>query len=286
MYVNFTMDRLRIGKISFLNILPIFRMLEGQCYCPEYEFVEGYPTELNRMLRQGEIDISPSSSVEYLMDRDLYHYLDGHSISARGPVRSILLFSSLPIEDLGGHEIAATHQSATSVSLLKIILAKFYGLDFRIKVTDTPIEEALTKHTAYLAIGDEALRLSRAALDIKTTSGEVSGRMQSINQQPFHVYDLSELWHRHTGLPMVFALWIVKRDTLKNREAEVEGFRATLEAARKMASERLREIASTPGLLLPPEEAFSYWNDMIFDLPEDCLKGLELFGKLLKEVDN
>ena len=278
------MNRLRVGKISFLNILPIFKVLEGECYCPEYEFVEGYPTELNRMLRQGEIDISPSSSVEYLMDRDSYHFLDGHSISARGPVRSILLFSSLPIEMLGGHEITATHQSATSVSLLKIILSKFYGLDFRIKVTDTPIEEAIKKHSAYLAIGDEALKLSRAALNIKTTSREMPYRLQSINQQPFHVYDLSELWHRHTGLPMVFALWILKRDTLKNRQGEVEGFRATLDAARKKASEHLWEIASTPGLILPPEEAFSYWKDIIFDLPEDCMKGLDLFEKYLKEV--
>ncbi|MCK4910644.1 MAG: menaquinone biosynthesis protein [Thermodesulfovibrionales bacterium] len=278
------MKRLRIGKISFLNILPIFKVLEGECYCPEYEYVEGYPTELNQMLRQGEIDISPSSSVEYLMDKESYHFLEGHSISARGPVRSILLFSSLPIERLGGHEITATHQSATSVSLLKIILAKFYGLDFRIKVTDTPIEEAIKKHSAYLAIGDEALKLSRTSLDIKTTSKEMPCKLQSINQQPFHVYDLSELWHRHTGLPMVFALWILKRETFKNREGEVEGFRATLDAARKKASERLREIASTPGLILPPEEAFSYWNDMIFDLPEDCMKGLELFGKYLKEI--
>ncbi len=279
------MKRLRIGKISFLNILPIFKVLEGECYCPEYEYVEGYPTELNRMLRQGEIDISPSSSVEYLMDKDSYHYLEGHSISARGPVRSILLFSRLPIEDLGGQEITATHQSATSVSLLKVILTKFYGLDFRIKVTATPIEEAIKKHSAYLAIGDEALKLSRAALDIKTTSCEMPYKLLSINQKPFHVYDLSELWHRHTGLPMVFALWIMKHDTFKNRQAEVEGFRVTLNAARKKASERLREIASTPGLILPPEEAFSYWNDMIFDLPEDCMQGLELFGKFLKEVE-
>ncbi len=278
------MKKLRIGKISFLNILPIFKVLEGECYCPEYEYVEGYPTELNRMLRQGEIDISPSSSVEYLMDRDSYLFLDGHSISARGPVRSILLFSSLPIERLGGHEITVTHKSATSVALLRVILTKFYNLDFRITVSKTPIQEAIKKHSAYMAIGDEALILSRAALDIKTTSKEMPYKLQSIHQQSFHVYDLSELWHAHTGLPMVFALWILKRDTLKNREGEVEGFRATLDAARKKASGRLREIASTPGLILPPEEAFSYWNEMIFDLPADCMKGLELFGKYLKEI--
>ena len=59
------------------------------------------------------------------------------------------------------------------MALLKVMLQKFYGLDFRIKVTDTPIEEAIKMHSAYLAIGDEALKLSRAALDIKTTSDEM-----------------------------------------------------------------------------------------------------------------
>ena len=91
------MQKLKIGKISFLNIFPIFKTLEGDLYCPEYEFVEGFPTELNEMLQKGEIDISPSSSVEYLKDKEQYTFLDGHGISARGPVRSILLFSRLPI---------------------------------------------------------------------------------------------------------------------------------------------------------------------------------------------
>ncbi len=280
------MQKLKIGKISFLNIFPIFKVLEGECYCPEYEFVEGFPTELNEMLRKGEIDISPSSSVEYLRDKESYTYLDGHSISAKGPVRSILLFSRVPIENLGGHEITATHKSATSVSLLRVVLTKFYGMDLDIIVSRAPIEEAISKHSAYLAIGDEAIGLSRAALDIKTTEDSMPCKLQSINHQAFYVYDLSELWHMHTGLPMVFALWTLKRETMHKRKDEIEGFGSALEESRKIAQEKLWEIASTPGLILPPEEAFSYWNEIIYGLPEDCLKGLELFGKYLEEVNN
>ena len=278
------MQKLRIGKISFLNIFPIFKTLEGDLYCPEYEFLEGFPTELNEMLHKGEIDISPSSSVEYLKDKEQYTFLDGHGISARGPVRSILLFSRLPIEELGGHDITATHKSATSVSLLKIILTKFYGLDLNINISNTPIEEAIRNHSAYLAIGDEAIELSRAALDIKTTEDNMPCKLQSLNHQAFYVYDLSELWHMHTGLPMVFALWTLKRETQEKRKGEIERFSTSLNEARNIARENLWQIATTPGLILPPEDAFAYWKDIIYDLPDDCMKGLALFDKYLDDL--
>jgi chorismate dehydratase len=279
------LQKLRIGKISFLNIVPIFKVLEGECFCPEYEYVEGFPTELNRMLRENDIEISPSSSVEYLQNKEEYTYLDGHSISAEGSVRSILLFSRIPIENLGGHDISATHKSATSVSLLKIILSRFYKLDFKLTVTESPVEDAIDNHSAYLAIGDEAINTSRAALDINTTSIEQPFKLQSIRHQAFYVYDLSDLWYRHTGLPMVFALWTIKRDTLKDRKIEVDGFAKLLSEARSIARKKLWEFAQTPGLILPPDEAFNYWNDIIYDLPENCKKGLDLFGEYLKELD-
>ena len=79
--------KLRIGKISYVNMYPIFHALEGEFRNPSYEFVEGYPSELNRMLRDGELDVSPSSSIEYLRHKDMYTYLDGHSVSSRGPWR-------------------------------------------------------------------------------------------------------------------------------------------------------------------------------------------------------
>lgn len=279
------MSPLRIGMISYLNILPIFKALEGECYNPEYEFVESYPTELNRMLHEGSIDISPSSSVEYIRNTEEYTYLPGNSISSIGPVRSILMFSRIPIESLGGHEIMVTHQSATSVALLDVMLRKYYGLEFRLSITEDPIEEAIKKHSASLSIGDDAIKLSRAALDIDTGGEELPYKLQSIRQETFFVYDLGDLWHRHTGLPMVFALWIVKKQTMEKRKAEVDAFAADLARAREFALSRLWDIARTPGLILPPEEAVDYWKSMIYDLPEECIKGLELFGRHLRDLE-
>ena len=121
---------LRIGRINYANLFPIFHaLLEKAGDSSAYEFVEGVPSFLNRLLREGKVDISPSSSIEYLRRRDKYDILEGHSVSSFGPVGSILLFSRRPIETLNGLTVLTSAQSATSVALLDIILKKFYELD-------------------------------------------------------------------------------------------------------------------------------------------------------------
>jgi len=135
--------KLRIGKIPYANLFPIFYMLEKECDCSSYEFVEGVPSVLNKMLRDGEIDVSPSSSIEYLRNPSLYRIIDGHSISSKGHVKSILLFSKIPIVELNGGTIYVSSQSETSVALLDIILKKFYTImiqnktEIRVRYADT-----------------------------------------------------------------------------------------------------------------------------------------------------
>jgi len=86
-------QKLRIGKIPYANLFPIFYILENECDCSEYEFVEGVPSAVNRMLRMGEVDVSPSSSIEYLRHSDEYAIVENHSISSMATVGSIILLS-------------------------------------------------------------------------------------------------------------------------------------------------------------------------------------------------
>ena len=105
---------LRVGRIGFANCTPLFLALE-ELGVAGVEFVPGVPTELNSRLRNGEVALSPSSSVEYLQRPDLYGFLPDLSISAIGPVRSVLLFSRLPLTELDGCAVALSAASATSV---------------------------------------------------------------------------------------------------------------------------------------------------------------------------
>ena len=51
---------IRLGRISYVNMAPLFHGLEA-----DVEEITGVPTDLNRMLLAGEIDIAPIPSIEY-----------------------------------------------------------------------------------------------------------------------------------------------------------------------------------------------------------------------------
>lgn len=262
--------KLRIGKINFLNLHPIFYTLEKECDPSRFEFIEGTPAELNGLLRDGELDISPSSSIEYLRNQEMYTLIEGHSISATGPIMSILLFSTLPVEELDKKMILASSQSETSTALLKIILKKFYRFENRILISDSDLMEGLSSASAYMLIGDDALRAARSPA---ITEGSPH----------IHVYDLGELWYRNTELPFVYALWMGRKECC-SEEVFIE-FIEILDSAKNHARDHFRDIASD----MPDrhsmivDDPVAYWKNISYDLNEDHKEGLKLFDRLVKE---
>ncbi|MHB8882620.1 MAG: menaquinone biosynthetic enzyme MqnA/MqnD family protein [Thermodesulfovibrionales bacterium] len=259
--------RLRIGEIPYANLFPIFYMLRKEADCSGYEFIEGVPSELNRRLRMGEVDVSPSSSIEYLRERGRYTLIEGHSISSSGPVGSILLFSKRPIEALDGLTILTSSQSETSVALLTIILRKFYEIDCRLQTTSSPLEEALRSHEACLLIGDDALR-------------------EAFQWPELLVYDLGDLWYKNTGLPSVFALWIARRELAAEHPELLDRLKKDLDRSKASALGQLDLIAAHSPLrhLLSEESLISYWRSISYDLSDTHRKGLELFGSYGREL--
>lgn len=251
---------LTIGHIDYLNCTPIFTALQNSMDCSGYRFVRGVPSCLNRKLAEGEIDVCPSSSIEYGKYPDRYLILPELCISSIGPVKSVLLFSKVPLESLDGAVIGMTTESDTSVNLLRIILATFQGYTNRFERTGLPLAEALNSYPALLLIGDLALR---GALD----------------RGNFHVYDLGELWYRATGLPFVFALWFVRRDTVAAKPAEVARLASDFVRAKKLAYDSYSTIAS----LVPEREwidhdaLVDYWKTISYDLTAAHLEGVKLF---------
>jgi chorismate dehydratase len=251
---------LTVGHITYANCVPFFHYLAEAGFSGR--IVEGVPAELNRLLAAGAIDVSPSSSFEYACRWQDYMLLPGHSISSCGPVRSVLLFASRAIEDCGA-EIALTGESATSVNLLRILLGEFYGFrKVTYRVPDRPVEALIAEGSPALLIGDRALL---AALD-------ASG----------NVYDLGELWNRFTGLPFVFALWILRREAAQAKRHEVAALLQQLTAARARALSSLEAVAATTQERHWMGEAglVDYWRCMSYELDERHLAGLRHFFTL------
>jgi chorismate dehydratase len=261
------MSKLRIGRFYYSNLFPIFYMLEKGADCSGYEFVEGVPSHLNRELREGRIDVSPSSSIEYLRNTGSYELIEGHSISSRGPVGSVFLFSKRPVGSLGGLTVLTSSQSETSVALLHIILKKFLGVDCGFRQTSEPIESAIASAEAYMLIGDDALR-------------------EAPKRPELYVYDLGDLWYKHTGLPSVFALWIVRKDCVDKKPELLARFRRDLDIARTSAMENLDAVAAASPIrdLLSEKELISYWKGISYDFGEEHKEGLELFRRYAEEL--
>lgn len=259
---------LRIGQIDYANCTPIFASLLRNHDCNAYRFVKGVPSQLNRMLASGEIDLCPSSSIEYGRHSGSYLLLPDLSISSVGPVKSVVLYSSMPVEMLDGAPIGLTSDSATSVALLRIIFKKFYRFSNRFVVTDASNPaDALQTCRAVLLIGDNALKS-------RTSSPGI------------HQYDLGELWYSLTGLPFVFALWMIRAESVEAMPEECALLCARLRDAKRDALETLERLAAecSERSWMGEEELLSYWRTISYDLTPSHIEGVKLFFRYAFEM--
>ena len=252
---------LRIGEIPYANCLPIFHGLR-EIAPGRYTYVPGEPVRLNALLHRGEIDAGPCSSLEYGLHAADYLLVPGHSIAAEGEVLSVVLVSRLPLAALQGRTVALSPRSATSNALARIILERFHGLQCRYAVGEAD------GAAARVVIGDRALRTA-----LRPGPGE-------------RVYDLGRLWRDATGLPAVFALWMVRRDPAAARPAEVAALVRDLGSAREYALARLERLAegAAARVGVTPAELLAYWRKISFDLDRAKERGLARYFAECREL--
>src|SRR6266702_4803877 len=250
---------LRIGRIENANCTPLFHVLREQFPCSGYEFVTGVPAELNRMLLSGEIDVCPSTSIEYAYHPDRYTILPQLSISSSGAVASVLLFSRVPVEKLDGRKIQLSSESATSVNLLKILLGQRFGCSCSYEVARPSAAVIDDDSSALLLIGDAALR-------------------NSMKKSDLYVYDLGEMWYSWTGYPFVFALWLCRNEVAG--WTELGNLARELLQAKERVPGRLEHIAMLAKEVnwMGNDRLLAYWRDNIsYRLDEREKAGLLLY---------
>lgn len=246
---------LRLGHIVYSNCFPVHAGILTKKVEFPFKIVEGIPTELNRCLVEGKIDVSPSSSIEYAMNPGKYRILPGFSITSKTRAMSIILESKVPLADLDRKTVALTTASATSIVLLRIILELFEGVSPDFMQYEQGVEEPYDTADAVLTIGDLALK-RRAA-----------------SRFP-HTYDLGELWYNKTGLPFVFAIWQVNYK--KKMEQDLARLYHALVESKQYGMSRLAELAERHAgdFGLPAETLVRYWNTFSYDLGPEEQKGL------------
>ena len=174
-------ESLRIGCVQYLNAQPLIFGWPG-------EVVFDHPSTLCRKLADGELDVAFVSSFEFLR-MPVYTIVDGVALAADGAVHSVFVAHDAPIEEID--EIALDPASLTSVNLVRCLLAE-RQLKPRRVAASSDLSPVISGGRARLMIGDQAIRF----------------REKHATQ--CHFWDLGAEWKRLTGLPFVFALWLIR----------------------------------------------------------------------------
>jgi chorismate dehydratase len=255
------MSAMKIGKISFSNIMPIYHFFRTHQFDEhQVEFIPQVPSELNHRMAEGTIDLGPISSFEYGRNYKEYEVLPDLSISSFGKVRSIFLFSRKPIEELKEGKIALTDKSATSVNLLRIIMAKFYEANLSYEMMPANFERMMSVADAALLIGDDAL-------------------LASWNNPGYYMYDLGELWYKHTGLWMVFAVWAVRREVARQKTELLRSVHNEFLRSKRKGFAELDEVVAQAKKEFGATAEFwkVYYTGLSYDFTPEHKKGLEYY---------
>lgn len=242
--------KLRIGSVPYLNAKPLVDWFHSSECDADVDLIYAVPSQLAQMLRRNELDVANVSIFESFQNPDLT-LVPGLSISAYGAVKSVRLFSQVPLPEL--RTVALDTSSLTSVALTKILLAEQFGAHPAYVSQPPHLETMLHTCDAGLIIGD----LKLFALHAQTT-----------------VYDLGQGWFDLTGLPFVYAGWLARKDRATPEMAEI------LHRAKAWGIRRMEELAAkwAERMDLPLDRSRDYLlNVMNYDLTPEQRHGLETY---------
>ena len=244
---------MKVGVSYFVNALPLALQLEA---LPEVEVVYATPARLSYMLARGELDSALTSSSEFF--RGDYSIVQGYSISSRNSGADAVLYSKVPLEQVSSVALDAASQSTNY--LLQLLLARrLPGRPLKFEVRPGEPLRSLQDLDACLLIGDQALQ------DYPS---------------PLYRYDLTAMWFEDTGLPMVYSIWLVRREAEEQARTVLAGVgdacRVTLDAVAAAAAEQRG---------LSHDRTAHYLTSCLeFGWSAEHAESLRLFGDLIREL--
>lgn len=228
---------LRIGCVPYVNAKPLIEGLDGVLLKP--------PSELAGLLSRGRLDVALLPSIEVI--RRGLESVPGLAIASPGEVDSVRLHLLKPLSQV--RVVALDRNSRTTNTLVRILMAKRFGLSPRYIVAD-PARGL--KGDAAVTIGDASFK------DFGVPS-----------------LDLGLEWRALTGRPFVFALWAHRPG--HPRRAEI---RRTLQAAAERADVEAIVRREYRRIGISEERCRRYLTECItFGLGPDERAGLKLFER-------
>jgi chorismate dehydratase len=181
------MNLLKISAVSYLNTFPFVFGLKESGLLKNFRIELDVPSICAEKIKSGEVDIAlvPVGSLHEIVD---FHYISDYCIGAVGEVKTVLLLSKVPLEQI--RHVYLDFDSRTSVELVKVLAKHYWGISPQWQNLKYGQSDNKQDYESLVAIGDKTFEI-----------------------RPYYpyVYDLAEAWISFTGLPFVFAVWVSRK---------------------------------------------------------------------------
>ncbi len=255
---------MKLGHIDYLNCYPFYYHLFEKQPLPDMTIVSDYPSVLNKKMARGDLDMGPISAAAYADILDNVLILPDFCLSSIGYVGSVILLSKVPLDALDGKKLGITSASRTSVILLKILLKKYYHQAPHYFPTSS--RPNLKDLDAALVIGNDAM--VRTAMPAS------------------YVYDLGDIWYRKTGYPVVFALFVVRKNIMEKYKDEInrviDSYYASLRCLKTEKKDLIQKAAERYADIL--YDIDDYYDLLQFEFSEEMKRALMYYYKVAADM--
>jgi chorismate dehydratase len=251
------MDKIRISAVKYANTYPFIYGLTESGFDKKVILETDHPADCAAKLISGVVDIGliPVASLPMLKE---YYIISNYCIGANGNVRTVMLLSNCPFEEI--ETIYLDYRSRSSVNLSKVMAKNFWKKEFRWVNTSKGFDfRNIGLNEAVVLIGDQCFEFE--------------------NSFRYKV-DLAGEWKKFSGLPFVFACWTANK---KLESRFIDEFNTALQTGVnniESVVERFGETGSITG-----ETLRKYLTENIdYDFNEEKKRGLDLFLELLGKL--
>jgi chorismate dehydratase len=208
------------------------------------------------------VDVAIIPAIEYQRIPRLA-VLPGIAIASKRAVRSLLVVSKVPIEQV--RRLALDLSSRSTAVLVRLLAEGWWRIPAEFTDAEPDLAAMLESNDAALIIGDPALRLAER---------HDAGEPLLPGAGPLRVYDVIEQWRAWTARPGVLAFWAARRG------AATPEMVADFHTSKDYGLAHLEEIAANAAAILglPQSRLERYLRENIdYSLDAENRAGLELY---------
>ncbi len=186
-------EKIRVSSVSYKNSVPFVYGLQHTSVIKEINLCIDPPATCAEKLQNNKADIGlvPVGALPGIAHHEI---ISDYCISTCCNVRTVILVSQVPLSRL--RQIYLDPHSRTSIKLAQVLAIKYWGINPEWFMGQDGFEkQVINGTTGAVVIGDKTF-------DVE-------------NKYPYQ-YDLAAEWHKFTGLPFVFAVWVANKTLSKD----------------------------------------------------------------------